>query len=117
MGRWLNKIRKTHSRELTKPTELPFVGFVSAETNAIEKNQGPQIVENMITKAIAPLPVTFKEVLASPLFDETDLNDILNGLYSIEALRLYIGSWLVNDKEHPTPLYKDYAVQLKKLGT
>lgn len=71
------------------------------------------IARSIISKAIKGLPTTTNEVISSPLFTEEDLQLIAHNSYTGDALRLYIGSWLVNDKEHPTPIYKDYAVQLK----
>lgn len=72
------------------------------------------IAISRISNAIKGLPTTANEVINSPLFTEEDLQLIAHGTYTGDALRLYVGSWLVNAKEHPTPIYKDYAVQLKK---
>lgn len=83
------------------------------------KHIGHQLLqswEGRIKDAIIGLPVTFQDTVDSPLFTKEDLKDIENGMFSREKLRLYIGSWLMNGKLHPTPLYKDYEKRLSESG-
>lgn len=62
-----------------------------------------------INQAIQGLPVSLHEVVSSELFVELDIKDVGSGEYSLASLRLYVGSWLVTGKTHPSPEYQDYV--------
>ena len=103
MGRWQKKILKPAETLLTKPTEPPFVSSVSTPSGHFQK---------IIATSIAGLPTTIGEVLGSPLFCADDQVDIETGMFTQKQLRLYIGSWLVNGRKFPTPIYPDYEQRL-----
>ena len=54
-----------------------------------------------IETACEKLPVRVKEVFESKIFAESDLSEIESGAYSLEAMRLYIASWLSAGKAFP----------------
>mgnify|MGYP003387143663 CR=1 FL=1 len=103
MGRWQEKILKPAETLLTKPTEPPFVSSVSGYSEHFQK---------IIAVSIDRLPTTIGEVLGSPLFCADDQVDIETGIFTQKQLRLYIGSWLVNGKQFPTPIYPDFEDRL-----
>ena len=89
-------------------------------SKSVEKEVAPvsrvDLVHQQLSNAISGIPVTLKEVLASPLFDEFDLDQISKGNMNREALRMYIGSWLVADRNLPCVLHQDWwdILELRK---
>jgi hypothetical protein len=68
--------------------------------------------EAVIEKAIHGLPVELVEVFASPLFSATDFSDIEKGSLKPDQIRIYVGSWLVNNRQFPTPICTDFEDRL-----
>jgi len=116
MAKYLEAFRHDNTQHATYPTEktekLETSVFSGIYLAHFKNSSIRNTVEELIQEAIQGIPVSITEILASDLFCEEDLEDIKNGMYSPGALRLYVGSWLLNGRKHPCPFYRDYARQL-----
>lgn len=92
MGRWMKKIENIPKAELTKPTELGFVGFVSAIPEHFEKNS-EKFVLDFVTKSCAGLHCEPQRFIDEFLSVE-DEQDIIGGDFTAEGLRAHMKNWI-----------------------
>ncbi|RUQ84478.1 hypothetical protein [Legionella septentrionalis] len=94
MGRWLKKIENITASELTKPTKIGCVSFVSSTYSSLPKNSRDIILKSFVDDCCIGLSVETAEVI-NGLISNEDEEDILKGLIPNSCLRLHIQLWMV----------------------
>lgn len=102
MSSYIDEIKKRYS---TFPHSRPSTKVKIYQMEDIHKK---------IAASIVDLPLTLEEVLDEPLFSDYGLYDIATGTFSIGALTLYIGSWVLAGKQFPFLLRADFKERLKQ---
>lgn len=107
MGRWLNKLENSPKPIPTELTKASCVSFVSSISENTQKNKAQQInLFDFVLRVCLDLEVT-PQLVIDRLLSSEDEQDIINGLISVEMLKLHIRIW----REIGMPYYSG-----KKLG-
>jgi hypothetical protein len=69
-----------------------------------------------LREVIDDLPVSLDDIEESKILNDHDLWLIAKGEIGVEALRLYIGSWLLAEGQFPFVLHADWKERLQDRG-